>query len=111
MTDERVKGRTCANCACAFVIKPPAVPTAAQLEADPQLPNRKPQRICRLNPPTVLLKQTMTPQGAVTVPALTQAPTEDYFSCWHWRAEGTLPGDQYPDVGDGAIPMHGLVVT
>jgi hypothetical protein len=111
VSDPNVKGRTCANCACAYVIEPPRVPTAEQLRVDPDFANRKPQRICRLNPPVVIHMQVQTSEGLQTVPKLMQAPTDDYFSCWHWRAEGTLPGDQYPEVDSQGIPMRGLVVS
>jgi hypothetical protein len=30
-----------------------------------------------------------------------QAPTDDYFSCWHWKPPGTLPGDVR------AVPIKG----
>jgi hypothetical protein len=83
------ENRTCLNCAVSYLIEPPRVPTAEQLKADPQIANRKPVRVCRLNPPVVLFR----PDGSQ---ALSQAPTDDYFTCWHWRAAGTLPGDPFP---------------
>lgn len=110
MTDERVKGRTCANCACAYVIEPPKVPTAEELRADPELLTRKPQRVCRLNPPVIVHVQVQTAQGVTAIPKLMQAPTDDYFSCWHWRVMGTLPGDHFPEEG-AHIPMRGVVVS
>jgi hypothetical protein len=114
MTDERVNGRTCVTCACAFVIEPPRVPTAEQLQADPNIVNRKPVRVCRLNPPTVIFTEVMTPQGPRTVQRLAQAPTDDYFSCWHWKEPGTLPGDDMPPYGEdqvSGVKVPGLVVS
>jgi hypothetical protein len=82
---EDLKGRTCVTCACSWLIEPPKIPTAQQLMANPGLATAKPVRICRLNPPALM----MTAEG----PKLSQAPTADYMSCWHWKPPGTLPGD------------------
>jgi hypothetical protein len=82
---ESPKARTCKTCACSWVIEPPAVPTAAQLAANPNLMNQKPVRICRLNPPVFMT----TTAGA----KLMQQPVEDYFVCWNWKPIGTQPGD------------------
>jgi hypothetical protein len=84
---EDLKNRTCLTCACAYVIEPPRVSTAQQLQANPHLASAKPVRLCRLNPPTFL----MTEQG----PKLMQQPVADYMSCWHWKPPGTLPGDPW----------------
>lgn len=86
---EDLKGRTCVTCACAWLAEPPKVPTAQELLNNPALAHAKPQRICRLNPPYFLA----TEQG----PRLMQQITADHMSCWHWRAPGTLPGDDFPD--------------
>lgn len=94
---EDLKNRTCVTCACAYLVEPPRVPTAEQLAADPDIQNRKPLRICRLNPPAMVhipVPQAMGPPKMV--PKLMQQPVDDYFSCWHWKAEGTLPGDALP---------------
>jgi hypothetical protein len=69
-------------------MEPPKVPTAAQLQADPGIANRKPQLICRLNPPALVA----TPNGI----QIMQAPTQGFMSCWHYREPGTLPGDDRP---------------
>jgi hypothetical protein len=91
---EDLKSRTCVTCACAYLVEPPRVPTAEQLAADPQILNRKPLRICRLNPPMTVYVSVPNPQGGTqNVPKLMQQPTDDYFSCWHWREAGMLPGD------------------
>jgi len=102
MSSEDLKNRTCVTCACAYVVEPPKVPTAAQLKADPEMLTRKPMRICRLNPPTIVHVTVAGPDGAPrTQPKLMQAPTDDYFSCWHWKPPGTLPGDVW------AVPIKG----
>jgi hypothetical protein len=84
---EDLKNRTCVTCACSWVAEPPKVPTAQQLQENPDLLTAKPVRICRLNPPVLM----MTAQG----PKLSQAPTADYMSCWNWREPGALPGDRF----------------
>jgi hypothetical protein len=90
---EDLKNRTCATCACAWVAQPPTVPTAQQLQENPDLLTAKPTRICRLNPPTFV----MTQRGST----LMQQVVADYMSCWHWKPPGTLPGDVW------AIPSRG----
>lgn len=85
---EDLKNRTCASCACAYLIEPPKVPTADQLRQNPGLLTAKKQWICRLNPPALV----MTAEG----PKLMQQLTADYMSCWHWKSPGTLPGDALP---------------
>jgi len=91
---EDLKGRTCATCACVYVIEPPKVPTAQQLAADPNVMNITRQYICRLNPPTLVLVKGISPEGTqVQMQKLMQQPTEPYISCWNWRKPGTLPGD------------------
>lgn len=84
---EDLKGRTCATCACAWLMEPPKVPTAQQLLNNPGLAIAKPQRLCRLNPPMFIATQ----EGA----KLMQQVTADYMSCWHWKPPGTLPGDSW----------------
>ena len=78
-------GRCCQNCAVAYLVQPPAVPTAAQLKANPALANAKPVLICRLNPPVLMPGNQ-----------LLQLPTQPHMVCWHWRHLGTLPGDDAP---------------
>lgn len=87
---EDLKGRTCVNCACSWLMEPPKVPTAGQLRDNPALLTAKPVRICRLNPPQLMI----TERGA----QLAQQVTADYMSCWHWKRPGTLPGDALPTV-------------
>jgi hypothetical protein len=103
VTEENLRDRTCATCACVFIVQPPRVPTAAQLAADPELPNRKSVLICRLNPPSMVRFQ-LPPHVAggppVMVDKLMQPQTDVYFSCWQWRGAGTLPGDRYPGESD-----------
>lgn len=83
--NEDLKGRTCATCACAYLVEPPKVPTAEQLRDNPNLATAKPVWVCRLNPPTTVI----TPNG----PSVIQQPVQAYMSCWQWREPGTLPGD------------------
>lgn len=83
MGDETLNNRTCATCACCYRIEPNRVATPDR-PADP--PNAKPVLICRLNPPTVIRRKDDTM-------GLSQAPTDAYFSCWHWKPQGTLPGE------------------
>jgi hypothetical protein len=93
---ENLQGRTCLTCACMYKVEPPRVPTAAQLAADPDFANRKPILICRLNPPTMVRFEfpPAIPGGPTTIAnKLMQAQTDEYFSCWHWKPAGTLPGD------------------
>lgn len=92
--------RTCKTCACAWVAEPPKVPTAQQLQENPDLLTGKPTRICRLNPPAFL----MTQGGA----KLMQQVTADYMSCWHWKPPGTLPGDAMAIPPKGANDPHAV---
>lgn len=86
--DEDLRGRTCASCACSYLVEPPKVPTAQQLQDNPALLEAKPVLICRLNPPHTV----MTDKG----PSVIQQPTMPYMSCWYWLEPGTLPGDSRP---------------
>ena len=101
---ENLKNRTCETCACMFRVEPPRVPTAAQLA--------KAVMICRLNPP-VMMRFQLPPQVAggqpVVVDKLMQPQTDSYFSCWHWKAAGTLPGDSGRNDSFSGVP--GLVVA
>jgi hypothetical protein len=92
---ENLQNRTCATCSCAYLVKPPAVPTAEQLRVNPGLVTAKPQLLCRLNPPIMMLAPPTAP-GQPPQMKLMQAPTEPYMSCWHWKEPGTLPGDVIP---------------
>ena len=109
---ENLKNRTCETCACMFRVEPPRVPTAAQLAMDPDFANRKAVMICRLNPP-VMMRFQLPPHVAggqpVVVDKLMQPQTDSYFSCWHWKAAGTLPGDSGRNDSFSGVP--GLVVA
>jgi hypothetical protein len=111
---ENLQGRTCRNCACMYLIEPPRVPTAEQLVADPNFANRKPVMICRLNPPAMLRFQmpSQVPGGPATiVDKLMQPQTDGYFSCWQWKAPGTLPGDALPCEGSLSVSVPGAVLA
>lgn len=82
---EDLKNRTCETCACMWKAEPPRVPTAAQLAENPDLLTAKTVMVCRLNPPMLV----HTAAG----PKVMQQPTQGYMSCWHWKPQGTLPGD------------------
>jgi hypothetical protein len=88
--NEDLGERTCRTCACSYLVKPPAVPTAEQLRADPQLAHRPAVLICRLNPPVMMM--TRAPGSNEPVAKPMQPPTEPHVSCWSWKAPGTLPG-------------------
>lgn len=79
--------RTCANCACSFVVlKPKIMPGFMKREMFDSMPDR--QRVCRLNPPSIVRSQAG--QG------LSQQPVMDGNVCWQWKAVGTLPGNHAP---------------
>ena len=92
-----VGGRSCENCACSYLIKPPTV--ATREVPDPTAV--KPQWVCRLNPPYVVthLVSEPGPRGPVQrqVQGLVQAPTTAESVCWHWRHADALPGEAQKD--------------
>lgn len=85
---ENENSRTCANCACSYLMKHPSE-------------INRTQRICRLQPPTTLIQnqrvQTQAGPQMVQVAALTQQMVTDDTVCWQWRREGTPPGDKNND--------------
>lgn len=87
--------RCCATCAASYVIEPPKVAAGSTVALPPDL---KPQRVCRLNPPTSIHfnQQTRDRRGNVmetpSIGLVQQATTDDTV-CWSWKNPGTLPGD------------------
>jgi hypothetical protein len=86
---EDLKGRTCATCACAYMVDTPRIQTNLDVRVASPVPPPT-LVLCRLNPPELL----MTPDG----PRLQQRQTFGYMSCWSWREQGTLPGDDFPQI-------------
>ncbi|MGH7743754.1 MAG: hypothetical protein ACREQ5_02905 [Candidatus Dormibacteria bacterium] len=85
MSEEKLGGgdigsRTCANCACSFIAKHPTLVNKTQM-------------LCRLNPPILMSEQVRTDKGMMQSYALTYGPTQAELTCWKWKPEGTLPGE------------------
>lgn len=71
--------RTCANCACAFLMKHPVNINQTQL-------------LCRRNPPFVVQQRT----EAGVQNGISQPPTNPDVVCFDgWRPIGTEPGEQW----------------
>lgn len=86
---EDLKNRTCATCACVYVMETPRIQLGAR-GVGPAAGSPPTLYICRLNPPLLLA----TPEG----PRLQQQQTFPYMSCWSWRERRTLPGDALPSI-------------
>jgi hypothetical protein len=101
MTPDTTGGRSCANCACSFVIEPPRLATVDNPNMDTNLP---PVRICRRDRPVLMEKKIRVMQNVPgkrepvpveqTIQHLGQQQVLDGHVCWDWIAPGTLPGDQ-----------------
>lgn len=80
---EDLRGRTCASCACSFLIKAPQIqPIGVTKE---QFDKMHDVRVCRLNPP----RTVNTPDG----PRPFQEPVANDNVCWQWRIPGCIPGE------------------